>query len=107
MKLAHLLKAFKNIDQIYEGIKNKTFKKEHIEAVAEHRWAICYRCPSIDNRGTSCMVAKTQPCCKECGCSLGLKMRSLSTECPLKKWGPVMDDEAEEKLRKSIGIEND
>ena len=37
-KLGHLLKAFMNIDQIYEGIKNKTFKKDHIEAVAEYRW---------------------------------------------------------------------
>ena len=103
-KLGHLLKAFMNIDQIYEGIKNKTFKKDHIEAVAEYRWNYCYKCDQLDKRGTDCVVAKTQPCCKDCGCSLAIKIRSLSTECPLKKWGPIMPDEAEEKLRESINL---
>jgi len=102
MKLSNLLKAFGNIDQIYEGIKNKTFKKDHIEAIAEYRWDICYRCDKKDDRGTFCTAPKTQPCCKECGCSLGYKMRSLSSECPLKKWGSVMPEEAEERLRESL-----
>ena len=102
MKFAHLLKAFVNIDQIYEGIKNNVFKKDHIEAVAELRWQECKKCEHIDRRGSFCTVPRTQPCCKECGCSLGVKIRSLSTECPVKKWGSLMSEEAEEELLKSI-----
>ena len=38
------LTAFKNADQIVEGIKNNIFKKEHIEAVATDRFQICIKC---------------------------------------------------------------
>jgi len=102
MKFAHLLKAFANIDQIYEGIKNNIFKDDHIEAVAELRWKACKTCKHLDNRGIFCAVPKTQPCCKECGCSLGVKIRSLSTECPVKKWGSLMSEEIEEKIINSM-----
>ena len=48
------------------------------------------------------MAKGTQPCCSECGCAMGLKLRALSTECPLDKWGPVMSDELEDQLIESI-----
>ena len=35
--------AFRNADKIAEGIKNKIFKKEHIEAVATDRFSNMYK----------------------------------------------------------------
>lgn len=28
------------------------------------------------------MAPGTQPCCSQCGCSLGFKLRAMETECP-------------------------
>jgi hypothetical protein len=96
------LGAFKNRKQILEGLKNQIFKKEHVEAEAARRWAICKECPSLDTQGSKCMAPGTQPCCSECGCSLSLKTRSLSSSCPLEKWLAVMDEDTEEKLREQL-----
>ena len=49
------------------------------------------------------MAPGTQPCCGECGCSLALKTRALSSDCPLGKVeSPVMDEETEEKLMTNL-----
>ena len=102
MKLEQLMKAFGNIEHIYEGIKNNIFKRDHIEAAAALRWNHCKVCKHLDTEGDSCLVPETQPCCSECGCSLGIKMRCLSTECPIGRWPALMTEEAEEALKKSI-----
>ena len=47
----------------------------------------------------------TQPCCADCGCSLGLKLRVLSSECPKKKWRAVMSKKQEDKLKENINNE--
>ena len=96
------LNAFKNRKQILEGVKNKLFKKEHIEAEAAKRWSICKECASLDIEGAKCLVGGTQPCCGECGCSLSLKTRSLSSECPLGYWVAVMEDDLETILKESL-----
>jgi len=98
MDLNKSLGAFKNRKQILEGIKNKIFKKEHVEAEAAKRWAKCRQCPSLDVKGSKCTVPGTQPCCSECGCALSLKTRSLASDCPLGKWKALMDEDTEEKL---------
>lgn len=98
-----LLDIFKNRKQILEGLKNKIFKQEHVEAVAKERWEQhCVRCESLDRGGKKCTVSGTQPCCGECGCSLGLKIRSLSSSCPLNKWHALMTDEEEDELHKTL-----
>ena len=98
-----LLDIFKNRKQILEGLKNKIFKQEHVEAVAKERWEQHYvRCESLDRDGKKCTVPGTQPCCGECGCSLGLKIRSLSSSCPLNKWHALMTDEEEDELTKNL-----
>jgi len=98
-----LLDIFKNRKQILEGLKNKIFKQEHVEAVAKERWEQhCVRCESLDRDGKKCTVSRTQPCCGECGCSLGLKIRSLSSSCPLNKWHALMTDEEEDELHKTL-----
>lgn len=105
MRFEKYIGAFKNAGQILEGIKNKVFKKDHIEAEAALRWSICKTCPSLDEKGDKCFAPGTQPCCGECGCSLGFKTRSLSAACPLGKWQAIMDEETEEKLKKEINYE--
>ena len=106
MGLEKYIGAFKNTTQILEGIKNSVFKKEHIEAEAALRWSICKECPIVDLKGDKCLVPGTQPCCGDCGCSLGLKTRSLSSSCPLDKWKAIMDEETEQKLKNNINYED-
>lgn len=101
-RINKLLGAFKNADKILEGIKNNTFKKDHIEAIATSREKICVNCSFYDDIGTQCAVPKTQPCCSDCGCSLEFKLRSLSSECPKEFWNAVTTEEAEEMIVKQI-----
>lgn len=54
------------------------------------------------------MVGGTAPCCNEkkggCGCSLSLKTRALSSECPLGKWKAELTEEEEDKLNEKLGL---
>jgi hypothetical protein len=96
MKIDKLLGAFGNVSQIAEGVKNRVFKKEHVENVADQRWLKCSVCPSLDVTGKDCAMKGTQPCCSDCGCSLGLKLRALSSSCPKGKWDKVVPNKASE-----------
>ena len=107
MGINKYLNAFKNATSILEGIKNNLFKKEHIEAEAELRFSICKKCTSLDTEGKSCLVSGTQPCCSQCGCSLELKTRSLSSECPLGKWPALMTEEEEDALIEKMTEDED
>jgi len=91
-------KIWENKVQILEGITNNIFKKENVEIIAKHRNDICLDCDSLDTIGTDCAVPGTQPCCRECGCSKAIKIRSLSAECPLGKWEAIITQEQEDKL---------
>ena len=101
-KWSKYLKAFKNLEEIAEGIKNNLFKKEHIEAVATDRFQICIACSLYDSEGKSCIAPGTQPCCSDCGCSLSFKVRSLSSECPKGYWDSLVSEETEELITKQI-----
>jgi|TARA_R110000744_G_scaffold269909_1_gene383201 hypothetical protein len=101
-KWSKYLDAFKNADKIAEGIKNNIFKKEHIEAVATDRFQKCIACSLFDAKGDSCLAPGTQPCCSDCGCSLGFKVRSLSSECPKGFWDSYTNEEQEELITKQI-----
>lgn len=101
---------WKNRKQILEGILNSTFKKEHVELIAQERLNICNQCPLIDLKGDKCLVPGTAPCCGECGCKLSFKTRSLSSSCPHpegSKWEAILDEKEEEKLYKDIAYEPD
>lgn len=95
MKESNLEKIWNNRNKILEGIKNSIFVKESVEIIANDRLEICKNCPSdkFDTVGDSCMVKGTQPCCAFCGCSLHLKLRSLSSGCDLNHWTPVLTEE--------------
>ena len=96
-----LISIWKNKGKILEGIKNSIFKKKHVEEIAAERLELCKACPHIDTKGTTCDVPGTAPCCGLCGCTLYLKTRSLSSDCPLefnKRWEAVLTEEEEDKL---------
>ena len=103
MKLNKIIGAFGNIDKILEGVKNNIFKKEDVEQIAKLRWQQCSICPALDETGDKCAVNGTQPCCADCGCSLGIKLRSLSSDCPKGKWKAFMDKDSEKEVKKQIG----
>jgi hypothetical protein len=104
----NIIQIWKSKGQILEGIKNSIFKKEDVEQIAEQRMAICSTCQLYTEDDKGCMVVGTQPCCDErqggCGCSLGFKIRSLSSECPLGKWKAEMTEEEEDQLKQKLGI---
>jgi hypothetical protein len=109
MKLgANIFKIWKHKGQILEGITNSIFKKEDVEAVANYRMFVCKNCKLYDESGEGCMVPGTSPCCNEklggCGCSLSFKTRSLSSECPLKKWKAELSEEEEDLLNQKLGL---
>ena len=100
--MANPIRIWKNRGLIMEGIKNNMFKTAHVENIAFFRNEICKDCEFVDLKGTNCAVPTTQPCCSECGCSLKLKTRSLSSECPKGFWKAELTEAEEQELLKQI-----
>lgn len=104
----NIISIWKSKGQIIEGITNSIFKKEDVEEIAIHRLKICVACKLYDAEGTGCMVPGTQPCCNEklggCGCSLSLKTRSLSSDCPKGLWKAEMSEHEEDLLNEKLGL---
>lgn len=94
----NLKKIWNNRKQIYEGIKNSIMRDDFVEDVSAKRMAICNECSEMDRKGSKCEVTGTQPCCGNCGCSLGFKTRALSAECPIGEWKALMSEKEEEIL---------
>jgi hypothetical protein len=65
------------LEVIIEGWGNAIWKNEEVEKIARERAEICAKCDS--NTGWSC---------KECGCPLFAKTRSMKPDnkCDLGKW---------------------
>ena len=97
--MKNAIKIWKAKGEILEGIKNNIFKTDHIEEIASERQKICDQCTS---KGDKCVMAGTGPCCGECGCSLKLKLRSLSSNCPLNKWKAELTFDEEYVLQKKL-----
>jgi hypothetical protein len=100
--MTNLIKIWKERGKILEGIKNNIFRKEHVEVIAATRQSICDSCEFLDKEGSKCIMVGTQPCCGECGCSLALKTRSLSSSCPKGFWKAELTPEEEVELNKRI-----
>jgi hypothetical protein len=96
---------WKNRSKILEGIKNRIFKKDVVESIAAERNEICKKCEYYDSKGDHCYIPGTQPCCAECGCSLALKQRSLSSNCGEGYWESVLTDE-EDLNHEALNPEN-
>ena len=101
-RINKLINAFGNLPAIAECIKNKIFTKDDVDDIAWKRWEICVQCHNFDKIGSHCAVPGTQPCCADCGCILNLKVRSLSSECPIGKWSKFMTEDQEKNLKNSL-----
>jgi hypothetical protein len=93
--MGNLIRIWKERNKIAEGVKNNIFKTKHVEDIAFFRNEICRVCEFIDPTGAKCAIPGTQPCCGECGCSLKLKTRSLSSDCPRGFWKAELTEEEE------------
>jgi hypothetical protein len=104
----NIIRVWKSRGQIFEGLKNSIFRREDVEDIASQRIQICEQCDTYDSEGTGCLAPKTQPCCDQnkggCGCSLGLKTRSLSSSCPKGKWDAEVSQEEEDLINTKLGI---
>lgn len=73
------------VKHFIEGWSNLLFssgqKKSYIDKVSDQRLEICRQCPYHS--------VKVTEHCSKCGCPLAAKTRSLSSECPVGKWGAV------------------
>lgn len=83
-------------------MRNNVFKSDHVEAIYNDRLSICNSCENKDNEGLKCAIPETHPCCSLCGCSLSIKLRSLSTECPANKWSAVVTQQEEDFIKHQI-----
>jgi hypothetical protein len=92
-----IAQVWKDKRLIFQGIRYKLFKNDLVEEVYLERRAACSTCPFRTYKSSECMVPGTQPCCSKCGCSLSLKLRSLSSECPVGKWDAYFTEEQEVK----------
>jgi hypothetical protein len=94
--------------QILEGVTNSVFKRDDVEEIALYRMQICKDCALFTVQNEGCMVAGTSPCCNlelgGCGCSLGFKTRSLSSECPKGHWKAEVSQEEEDMINEKLGI---
>lgn len=112
-----LPEIWRNRAGIAEGIKNRIFKQEHIEELAEYRHNICKGCIwySENQRGKSLeeipevikqikgesivekINGRIDNHCIFCGCNTGFKIRCLGCTCPLpdKKWDKVTNSDQE------------
>ena len=87
---------------------NSIFKREDVEEIAKHRMDICKGCDLYTEDDKGCMVKGTAPCCNQtlggCGCSLGFKTRSLSSECPNGHWKAELTQEEEDLINQKLGL---
>src|SRR5438128_1072308 len=99
-----LQQIWDNKAQIAEGFMNALFSDNLIEEMAAHRMSICRECKLFDNGedNSACIMPGTQPCCNRakggCGCSLYLKTRSVSSNCPRGHWEALMSEQEEALL---------
>ena len=104
----NIIKIWKSKNQITEGIINSIFKKEDVEEIAQQRMQICIYCSLYNEDGSGCFVPGTQPCCNQnkggCGCSLSLKTRALSSDCPMGFWKAELTQEEEDQLNQKLGL---
>jgi hypothetical protein len=71
----------KNFFNSAVGFAASGFKITPMEEI-QNRLDVCYKCENFDSSGFNGTGR-----CRDCGCSLKLKIRMASAECPVGKWG--------------------
>lgn len=129
--LTILSSVWKNKESILEGVKNRAFKKSHIEEIAKSRQEICSTCiwnskqyntyedlPEVittvkDRDWIEDCIFSEDDRCLHCSCNIDLrnsiKLRSLSSRCPLPepKWKEITEDETIVDEIYKIAVENE
>lgn len=76
MKSKMVFKFIHKIKEIFEGWSNFIFRKEPVEIIAAKRIKLCKTCDFMK-----------MGVCSKCTCPNVGKVRSLSSYCPIGKWG--------------------
>ena len=63
------------LKSIYDGWRNIIWENPEVELIAKQRAKICSEC-----------ARSKMDICKECGCYIPAKIRSMSERCPINKW---------------------
>jgi len=88
--------------EIVDGWKNHIAPpeelKETIESISKSRLEICTPCEYNSTPGK----IKVWSRCKQCGCPLIQKSKSLQSKCPVDKWGPMATKEEEQTIKLAI-----
>lgn len=98
----NVIEIWKERGAILEGVKNRIFKQEHVEEIAERRLAVCRTCEYYGKNSDDCMIVGTHPCCKHCGCCLAFKSRALSASCDLGFWDAIVTENEEDMINEQI-----
>lgn len=110
-----LKKIWKNRRKIFEGIWASLFPNAFIKLVSKYRFDICKMnaCGYYDKLGVSeAVIVKGKPSCAQCGCSLAIKTKSLSSQCALSNigrvplWSAIMSGEDEDTFKKKHRIKD-
>lgn len=81
-----------------EGIKNHIFPKKEVEEISRLRLDICNTCEYHSSNKENYKSLRSDKHCTICGCPLVTKTKSLGTNCPIDKWGPILDINEEQEL---------
>lgn len=101
-----------NFKEILEGWRNDLVPpkdmKEFIEKVSEERLEICSGCPLQSENARKAGTYRGfrfDLHCTSCGCPLKKKTKSLSSECPMKKWLAIATDEERFEIEQKLNNE--
>lgn len=90
---------------ILEGTWNSIFIKESIEKIAQERIKVCEECPlnsTAQKKNNNYKTFRPDFHCRDCGCNLHAKTRSLSEKCPQGRWVAQLSQEEEFELTKKL-----
>lgn len=96
------------LKEILNGVKNSIFISEEIEKIANKRYEICQECDKDsvnydpvhpEKIGKYYSDLRPDEHCTECACNIYVKNRSLTTKCPIGKWGPEVTQEEDLKIK--------
>lgn len=96
---------FDKLQEIIEGHRNHMFPpeklREVIKEVSDKRLSICTPC----EYNSTPRKIKFYSRCKNCGCPLIQKSKSLQSKCPIDKWPSLATDEEAHNIKITLNGE--
>ena len=88
------------LQEMYDGWKNLLIPeakiKPYIDKISRNRNNICNTC-EFNSKNDKTIHIRFDIHCKQCGCTLAAKTRSLTSSCPIGKWPSEVVEEKEEE----------